>query len=222
MIISFINQKGGVGKSTITINVADYLTRQGHKVLVVDTDNQNSVTDWASLRIEAPFPVVQMARENVAKEIMRMAMDYEFTLVDCPPRAEAIARSCIIASDLVVLPLEPSGFSNWASDVTVSQVREAMELKEALKCGFVVSRKLGNSVIGRDIRAMIADKGMHVFENDIKSRVAYAEHTTIGQTLFEYGQDKEAEKEIINLTKEIISYGQELSNSEETHEQRAI
>ena len=207
MIISFINQKGGVGKTTLSINVASALANAGHKVLLIDADKQGSSTAWASLREETPFQVVSLARDNMAKDAMKLAQDFDYTLIDAPPHAESISRSVIIASDLVLMPIEPSGLSSWASDVTVRQIQQAQDYKETLKCGFVVSRKIGNSVIGREIREMVAGSGIHVLETDIENRVAYAESGTMGQTIFEWGSDKKAQAEITNLTKEILTYG---------------
>ncbi len=223
MIISFINQKGGVGKTTISINVASALANAGHKVLLIDADKQGSSSAWASLREETPFQVVALARDNMAKDAMKLALDFDYTIIDAPPHAESISRSVIIASDLVVMPIEPSGLSSWASDVTVQQINQALEYKETLKCGFVVSRKIGKSVIGREIREMVAASGIHVFKSDIENRVAYAESGTMGQTIFEWGTDKKAQLEIINLTKEVIRYGkEEFSDSTETSKQPAI
>jgi chromosome partitioning protein len=79
-----------------------------------------------------------MARENMARVAMKMATDYQHTIIDGPPHAQEVARSCIIAADFVALPIEPSGLSTWASDFTVRQVREAQEYKPTLRCGFVV------------------------------------------------------------------------------------
>lgn len=209
MIISFLNQKGGVGKTTLSVNVAGCLARQGHRVLLIDADKQGSATTWASLREDAPFQVVSMARANMARDALKLAQDYDHTIIDGPPHAEEIARSCIVASDFVALPIEPSGLSTWASDLTVRQVKEAQEFKQTLKCGFVVSRKIGKTVIGRDIRNMAAEAGLPILESEIEQRVAFAEGMTMGQTIFEWAGDSNAAREIEHLTKEIERYVEE-------------
>ena len=209
MIISFLNQKGGVGKTTLSVNVAGCLARQGHRVLLIDADKQGSATTWASLREDAPFQVVSMARANMARDALKLAQDYDHTIIDGPPHAEEIARSCIVASDFVALPIEPSGLSTWASDLTVRQVKEAQEFKPSLKCGFVVSRKIGKTVIGRDIRNMAAEAGLPILESEIEQRVAFAEGMTMGQTIFEWAGESNAAREIEHLTKEIERYVEE-------------
>lgn len=220
MIISFINQKGGVGKTTLSINVAANLAHQGSKVLLIDADKQGSASTWTSLRDETPFQVVSMARENMAKDALSLASEFDYTIIDAPPHAEAIARSCIIASDLVVMPIEPSGLSTWASDLTAQQVMQAKEFKETLKCGFVVSRKIGKTVIGREIRQMVDASDIRIFNSDVENRVAYAESITMGQTIYEWNADKKAIEEISKLTNELINYdNEELQESAEALEQ---
>ena len=204
LIISFLNQKGGVGKSTLSVNVAACLALLGQRVLLIDADKQGTASSWASLREETGFQLVSMARENMARDAMQLAAGFDFTVIDGPPQAEAISRSCIVASDLVAVPIEPGGASRWSSDLTVRQVKEAQEIKPTLKCGFVVSRKIGGTVLGRDARAMAADAGIPTFETEIEQRIAYAEALTMGKTIFEWAANSSAVREIQALTHELL------------------
>lgn len=204
LAISFLNQKGGVGKSTLSINVAACFALLGQKVLLIDADKQGTASTWASLRAETGFQVVSMARENMARDALRLAAELDFTIIDGPPQAETISRSCIVASDLVVVPIEPGGASRWSSDLTVRQLKEAQELKPNLKCGFVVSRKIGTTVLGRDTRTMAADAGIPTFDTEIEQRVAYAEAMTMGKTIFEWSGRTQAVTDIQALTHELL------------------
>jgi chromosome partitioning protein len=204
LVISFLNQKGGVGKSTLSINVAACFALLGQRVLLIDADKQGTSSTWASLRLETGFQVVSMSRENMARDALKLAADFDFTIIDGPPQAETVSRSCIVASDLVVVPIEPGGASRWSSDLTVRQLKEAEELKPTLKCGFVVSRKIGGTVLGRDTRLMAADAGIPIFGTEIEQRVAYAEAMTMGKTIFEWSVRTQAVSEIQALTHELL------------------
>jgi chromosome partitioning protein len=83
-------------------------------------------------------------------------------------------------------------------------VKEAQEIKQNLKCGFVVSRKIRGTVLGRDARAMAADAGIPTFATEIEQRVAYGEALTMGKTIFEWASHSPAVREIQALTHELL------------------
>lgn len=203
MILSFLNQKGGVGKTTLATNAAAHFHRQGARVLLIDADPQATSSAWASLRDEPGFQTVAMARDNLAREVLDLSKNYDHVVIDGPPRAEKIARAVIIASDLVVIPIEPSGASHWAAADTVAQVSEAKIVKPEQQSVFLVSRKIGNTVIGRDIREMAAEYEIPVLRRAITQRVAYAEALTLGQTITEYAPTSEASAEFTAVMAEL-------------------
>ena len=205
MIIGFVNQKGGVGKTTLSLNVAHYLALKGERVLLIDADRQRSAATWAESRGDAPppFTVIEMARENMARDAMQMASDYDHVVIDGPRDAEAITRNVIVTSEIVIVPIEPSAFSTNAAKTTLAQIEECQIIKPTLKCGIVVSRKITGTVIGSDIRDIAAESGFPILKQDIATRVAFAEAATLAQTIFEYQPNSDAAKEIRAFAQEI-------------------
>ena len=92
-VIAFVNQKGGVGKTTLAIHTAWELTRASGNVLLVDADPQGSTSDWASLREATPFGTVSCARPNLDEEVDRLRTAFHWIVIDGPPRQNDIARA---------------------------------------------------------------------------------------------------------------------------------
>ncbi|WP_375705399.1 AAA family ATPase, partial [Bartonella sp. AA86SXKL] len=109
MIIGLLNQKGGVGKTTLSVNLAASFARTGARVLLIDVDPQGSALDWAAAREGASlFPVVGLPRATVHKEITQIGHNYDHIIIDGPPRVTDLARSALMASDFVLIPVQPS------------------------------------------------------------------------------------------------------------------
>ena len=202
MIYAFLNQKGGVGKTTLSIHTAAELSRRKRRVLLIDADPQGSALAWSNLRDKARFTVVGMPKATIHKEIEMLAADYDDVIIDGPPRVTELARSIILASDVVVIPLQPSPMDVWAAAETVDLVREAQVYKPELKCCLMVNRKITNTAIGRDVREALEELDVAVLQSDIAQRVAFAESAASGQTVVPHRR-KKAAKEIRNFVDEL-------------------
>jgi chromosome partitioning protein len=207
MIIGFLNQKGGVGKTTLAVHVADALARRKKRVLLVDADPQGSALDWAASRKGEPlFPVAGLPRPSIHKELPALAKGYEFVLIDGPPRVYEVARSAIMASDLVLIPVQPSPYDVWAAKEIVDLLGEASVFKPNLKSAFVINRKIVNTALGRDVAEALAEYPIPVLRTAICQRVALAESAAQGQTVFETAPDNPAGKELAALVDDILEY----------------
>lgn len=204
MIIALANQKGGAGKTTIAVHLAHAIALAKKKVLLVDCDPQGSASGWAATREEpSPFPVIQMARETLHRDLPAIAADYDHCVIDTPPRVSALARSAILASDLVLIPVQPSSYDVWAASETVDLVKEAIQFKPDIKAAFVINRKIANTAIGRDIEQALADLPFSVLPVAIAQRVAFAE-SSAGYTVLEIGSSGAAANDVKSLSKALL------------------
>ncbi|HNG92018.1 MAG: AAA family ATPase [Blastocatellia bacterium] len=203
MILAVLNQKGGVGKTTLSIHIATFFAQEGNRVLVVDADPQSSALDWSvSRETEGLFPVVGIPKPSLHKEIPALAKDYDLVVIDGPPRVNDVARSAIMASDAVLIPIQPSPYDVWAAKEIVDLLQEASVFKENLKSAFVINRKIVNTAIGRDVTEALADYRLSVFSSTVSQRVSFAESAAKGQTVMEIDPASLASQEIKNLVNE--------------------
>ena len=200
MILGVLSQKGGVGKTTLSLNIAAHHAMQGRRVLVVDADPQGSALTWSTMRERPPlFPVVGMAKPSLHRDLPTIAADYDLTVIDGAPRVNDLGRAAILASDLVLIPVQPSPFDVWAADDTVQLVREAQQFKEGLSAAFVINRKIVNTAIGRDVALAFADAPYPVLSATVSQRVVFAESAGQGLAVCEVAPTGDAAREIADL-----------------------
>jgi len=205
MIISLLNQKGGVGKTTLAVHIAMGLAQTKRRVLLIDADPQGSALQWAENRDgQAPFSVIGIPNKTIHKETPRLSTNYDAIVIDGPPRVYEVARSAAHASDLILMPVQPSPYDVWASEETVKLVKEAQGFKDTLKTFFVINRKIINTVIARDVTDALAGYELPVMNSQLCQRVSFAETAGEGRTVLEVDPNSQASEEVRALVEEVL------------------
>jgi len=200
LIISVLNQKGGVGKTTISINLADSLPG---KTLLIDADKQGSVQQWAKVA-GAGFDVVHYPYDTLHKEIKTLSGAYRYVVIDGPPGKESVTKSILAISDIVIIPVRPSILDIWSSQDIIHLVTAAKGINKRLKSYLLVSQKATGTRLGKEARESLSGYGLTVLKTEIISRIVYADAICSGLSVQKYAPGSVAAKEIKDMVKELL------------------
>jgi chromosome partitioning protein len=206
VIISIINEKGGVGKTTLTTNLAAAYQRMGKTVLLVDSDPQGSLRDWHAAAGENNThpPVVAMDRAVQFKDLAGLAANYDIVLIDGAPSVQELAVAAIKASHVVLIPVQPSPYDIWAAESLVQLVKARQELGAALKAAFIVSRQIVGTKLAGDVREALEGYGLPILSNGTCQRIAYPTSAAKGGTVFDVEPNGAGAGEIDALAHEML------------------
>jgi chromosome partitioning protein len=207
MIVALLNQKGGVGKTTLALHLAGRWAALGARVLVIDADPQGSALDWSAERAREGLPrlfsVVGLPRDLLHLDLPEASRGYDRVVIDGPPRMGVITRSALLAAKLVLIPATPSPLDGWASAEMLRLLGEARVYRPALPARLVLNRCAARTVIARETAAALADHDPPVLATRIGQRIAFADAARSGRLADEVQAGVIASEEIAALAAEI-------------------
>ncbi len=204
MIISLVNQKGGVGKTTIAVNLAGCLAMRGFRILLVDADPQGSVLQWQAIEGNELFDVKHFPSPISSGDMKKLARGYGHVIIDGPPAIGDITRSILEVSHLAIVPIGPSPLDIWSSKDTVSLIEEAKKVNRSLKGKLLICRKIARTRVGREAREAMETYPMEVFDSEISQRIAFVEAMISGLTVLQSAPRSDAALEMSSLCNEVI------------------
>jgi chromosome partitioning protein len=199
-IITIAQLKGGTGKTTIAVQLAVSFQKMGLKVAVMDIDPQKSFKKWNEVRqkrtgsIDNNLVCFDVLGWKLHDEIEKIKNDFDLIIIDTPPNIVADTKTAIRASDLVVIPMQPSPTDLWGIKDTLEIVNQ-----QRVPHRILFNRVVPNSNLTKDYEQQVGQ----ALETQLGNRVIYASSFIEGKSASEQGSNNIATEEISLLTNEI-------------------
>jgi chromosome partitioning protein len=210
-IISVIQQKGGVGKTTIAVHLAHEIKKQHPKlkVAIADADPQQSATRWIRRGQANDINSIEaftVASDGEGKKLRHelAAIDAELILVDLPPAIESVSLRAALYADLMLVPVGASPLDLEAARGAIDVCEEALELDNSKKFLLVPSKVRTSTKAGKELRSVLSEWGP-VSQATIGLRVHLSDAAISGEGIHTYAPQSPAHKEIQRLAREVFT-----------------
>ena len=215
-VVAFVNQKGGVGKSTLATNAAAILS-ESYRVVLLDTDEQGSSELWCNARDEdyAENHKVRSFSKHYKKTVNASAVTIDLediasgcdiVVVDTPGRNEFVSLGVISAANLVIIPLTPGNYSLWSSDATMQLIQKVGAIRSGdFAARFLLNRR-DKRRVSEEMELALREYDIPLMKTTIGNRNIY-ENSSSGLSVLEIGarsaSDREGQREMRELVREI-------------------
>lgn len=203
-IISVTQQKGGAGKTTLTANLGAYFSHLGHKVLLIDTDPQGSLSMWFEIRQNnLPNNTIEIVKckpeSNITEQISKQKQEFDFVFVDTPPHASTNSSRIIRASDYVIIPAQLTPPDIWASQPILDMAQEA-NIHHVL----VLNRVPAQGKISSELHSSLAENELPIAKTTLGNRNSFVTSFLYGKGVTESEPRSRASEEIKDLCSELM------------------
>lgn len=210
-VITLTHQKGGVGKSTKTLNLHESFREQGLKCGIVDSDPQSSILKLLQVfdTQESRYKIKVFERNSFEtfKDLINSEkiQDLDVVLIDTPPYLTNELPDILAVTDLALVPTKASPMDALAIDSTLELIREAQNKNSSLKSAIFMTMTIHGTKLTGQMRKVFESKGFPVLNTEIKNRVAYSKSLLTSNSVLTE-DDKKAKQEIHNLSVELLDF----------------
>ena len=213
MVISFNSIKGGVGKSTLAVNFAAWLVKEGHDVLLVDGDEQETSSDFTAWREqtkgETGYTLVNMTGANLRKQVDSMRSKYDHIVIDTGGRDTTSQRAALSVADVALIPFAPRSFDLWTINKVIDVINEIQSIRDKpLTVYTFLSRADIRSADNREVALALANyPEIQFLPYPISNRKAFSNAAGVGLAVFETDQPDVKAVAEINALFNIVLHG---------------
>lgn len=144
MIVTVGNTKGGVGKTTLAVNIAIARALSGRDVWLIDGDRQGTAQTAISIRSETGLrPGIACATypdgPTLRAQVQQQASKFDDIIIDAGGRDSTALRAALVLSDLLIVPFQPRSYDVWALNDIAALVDEARSVRDNLRAVAVLN-----------------------------------------------------------------------------------
>ncbi len=204
-LIAMVGNKGGAGKTTLTVNLASCLARQS-TVAVVDADPQGSSLQWRAFSDNENTVPVIAANDQLEEQAKGLLEDYKYVVIDCPPSVHAVQTTTVLGfSDIALVPVQPSPVDLWATVHIEEAVREARNSNANLNALLVINQLEPRTTLSKLVREALTEIGLPVASTALRRRAIYRSSALEGKSVFDMGsRGRDAVTELEQLVEEVL------------------
>jgi chromosome partitioning protein len=204
-VVGIVHGKGGVGKSTIAVNVARALQLRGLDVAIIDCDAQGTSQDWKASGDSSSLPAVYAVGKPSAlkSSVRQLEKAFDVAVIDGGGQLQQMHAEIIKTSDLVLIPVQPSPADIWPTEKIVELIKARHSVVGAPEAAFVVSRRKTGTRLGRGVQDVLERFGLPVWSGTC-DRVAYPKALGQGLSVLEL-DDPKAANEVEMLSDNVVS-----------------
>lgn len=208
MIVTIASQKGGVGKSTVSMNLALGVAglSESYNVALIDADQQLSCLETLQ-NYKRDNLTLYKGTEKPHRLVLTIAKKYKAVFIDTPPHSHETMYQAAAVSKLVIIPLQPSPLDIRGVGKTVKALKVIREkINPDLECRFLINRVKPRTILANDFKsALNKHYSFPAFNAMMHDREAYKQSLITGRSVLEFRKNSPAAQEMGQILIEVAS-----------------